>query len=750
MHVMTAQPDSDSDGKPVSAPSTPAHDSALDGSEVQPNDEFVIAQQRLINRLEELSLVEDIARQLSGSLSFDEIIEKMLEIALRITVADRAALATLTETGGSWMLVQRRMNDSDIRKTYRTRGREDGVFSEVMRTRAPVRTSDPAQAARYATLEPGVSASVLAVPLLRGEEVIGILTVESAQADYFKEEEQTFLMHLAGHTVISIDNNRLLEEHQHRIALLSSLQFLNMRINDVLDLAGVEKAIRETARMMFQARDAALFYYDSAADALSDPRLDDDTPRRLFPSHEGLRAARTGEIQINYHTLPLGPPIQDIMAEHLPPLTYVSVPLKGSHHTQGVLSIAFTEHRQLRKRDIDAMHLLAYQASEHLEKARLQEGIRAAYDRMRAILQSTRDGVMFLDREGRLIEINTSAERLLGLNREDVINRSFVPLLFQMMKDGEISGMGYSQSQLVELARQLRTQPSRITKREFSRTRDGNTIYIEEIGSPVFDEHLNIVGRLLVLRDVTEQKHLTAFRQDIINMAVHDLRGPLGAIISGLEMALDDLTRKPNADVDRESLTKLITLSKNSAGSLIELVESVLDISRLETREIPLDRVAMPLGAVAQAAFDALQNGFEAAAIRFSTEIDPALPPAYIDPILIRRVIVNLLDNALRHTPTGGEVRLIARFAIEQRGTMQVMIADSGKGIPQAERKNLFQAFRQVKGSVPLRGARGSGLGLAFCRLAVEAHEGDIWVEDQSPLGGACIAFTLPLTPQPS
>jgi len=708
------------------------------------NESFIRAQQALINRLEELSLVEDIARQLSGALGFEEIVNNMLEIALRITVADRATLATITESGSSWLVTGRRSGENAAHKSYRTRGRDDGIFGEVLRNRAPVRIDDSHHDHKKA-YDMSEGRSILAVPLIDTEAVIGILTVESVQPTYFRDDEQNFLVHLAGHTVIAIENNRLIEEHRHRIEMLSSLQYLTMRTSKAIGLADVEFAIRETACQMLAARDAAIFHYNAAADELKPTTSVQTSLNQLFPSHESLRAARTGEIQITHHTLPISVPL-DIKHDDMPPLTFISIPIRGEHSLNAVLVVSFNEHRRLRKRDLDALELLAVQAGSSMEKAQLQEQIRLDHDRMSAILQSTRDGVLLLDREGKLVEINPSAERLLGIQRDDMINRNFVSMIFQFMDEGKSQGIGYSRSQLIELARQLRTQPSRITKREFMRVTDTKTIYIEEIGSPVMDEHHTIVGRLLVLRDVTEQKQLEEYRQDIVNMTIHDLRGPLASIMIGLDVALSDL-REPNLEARRIDLQKLLSISTDSAAKLIELVDSVMEIANLESRELPLNPTIVSPIWLAQSAFEALRSGFEAADITIKVDVPDDLRSLFIDERLIRRMLINLLDNALRYTPTGGTVILSAKPSLRRVDRMIFSVADSGNGIAVSEHKAIFGYFRQVKNNLPVRGSRGSGLGLTFCRLAIEAHGGEIWVEKESPLSGACIAFALPFAP---
>jgi signal transduction histidine kinase len=108
------------------------------------------------------------------------------------------------------------------------------------------------------------------------------------------------------------------------------------------------------------------------------------------------------------------------------------------------------------------------------------------------------------------------------------------------------------------------------------------------------------------------------------------------------------------------------------------------------------------------------------------------------------RVLINLLDNAVRHTPSDGDV-LVAAERTPDGQQILLRVADSGRGIPAEEREKVFEKFKQAKGSVATRGQRGTGLGLTFCRLAVEAHGGHIWVEESSPLGGASFAFTMPI-----
>jgi PAS domain S-box-containing protein len=682
-------------------------------------------QQALHRRLEQLSLIEDIARQISGALDFNQIIEQMLEAALRATQGDSATL-TLVETDELWTVIQRE-SQGETHRTYRSRRRQDSAVEQVVRMRKPLLVSDTRELTDYLPSTRTPCLSFVAVPLTHDNVVIGVLNVESVHPRFFTGDQVSFLSGLAGHAIISIRNARLLEEHQYQISTLRSLQALTLRLSGAITTQAVAGAIVETARDMLDAQDVVLFRYNATRGQLTlittpgGKRTD-----TYIAASDALPAAQTGDIQVT----------EKITSKHIG--TFVHMPIKYNGAVQEVLSLAFSEDRAVRPRDLNSVMVLASQAAGHLENAMLHEHIRAGADRMRAILNSTRDGILLIDRNGFLVECNPSAERLLGIDKDDFLGKHFVLSLSRVMGSDEIRGAGYSRSQLVALARQLRLEPERITSRQFSRSVGTQQIHIEEIGSPVLNNRSEIVGRLLVLRDVTEQKQLEVYRDEITHMAVHDLRGPLWAVISGINLALEDLNLLPQTDMIQRSLT----VAGQSASGLLKLVDSLLDISRLETRQMPLQRAPVMLDELIAAALGSLSASVEEADIELETEIDEGLAPLTIDPVIIQRVVVNLIDNALRHTPSGGKILISAQ---RNGRNVLLLVADSGPGIPPGERERVFERFRQVKDNIPVRGSKGSGLGLTFCKLAVEAHDGHIWVEANGPLPGACFVVSLPI-----
>jgi PAS domain S-box-containing protein len=410
---------------------------------------------------------------------------------------------------------------------------------------------------------------------------------------------------------------------------------------------------------------------------------------------------------------------------------------------QQVLCIAFPGGRGLKQREMDSLKLLASQAVGHLENAALVEQIRAGSNRMRAILNSTRDGVLLLDRDGVLLECNPAAERLLGFEKEEFVGQHLVAMLMRLLKENEPSGMGYNREELKTLARQLRLEPERITRREFSQVNAGQVIYLEEIGSPVRSDRGDVIGRLLVLRDVSEQRLVAEYRDEITRMMVHDLRGPLWSIQTGIALAKSDVDAvKPDTPHDFSLVQETLKISEQSARDLMRIVDSLLDIARLERRELPLRRVPASLSALVAAASATLGSAVAEANLEIDVQVPAELPRIYVDEDIMRRVLVNLLDNAVRHSPQGSRILVLAQA---QGSEVRIQVCDSGRGIPVTERDRIFDRFRQIKENAPVRGSKGSGLGLTFCKLAIEAHGGHIWVDAQGPLPGACFSVTVPV-----
>jgi signal transduction histidine kinase len=242
-----------------------------------------------------------------------------------------------------------------------------------------------------------------------------------------------------------------------------------------------------------------------------------------------------------------------------------------------------------------------------------------------------------------------------------------------------------------------------------------------------------------VSRLQTEKEQLLELqrvRQETSDLVVHDLRNPLGTIygaLNMLEMVLPE-------DILRDN-RELLDLSNAACERMQRLVDSLLDVAKLETGEM---LISLRMADVRPLLEDAAKRQALSARMRDVTievVVTHDLPPALVDAEKIERVLANLLDNAIKYSPDNETIRLAAAVDGER---IIVSVTDAGPGIPPEERERIFERFAQVAGQKAAR--RGFGLGLTFCRLAVEGHDGQIWVEPGPGGRGSRFIFTLPLS----
>jgi signal transduction histidine kinase len=226
---------------------------------------------------------------------------------------------------------------------------------------------------------------------------------------------------------------------------------------------------------------------------------------------------------------------------------------------------------------------------------------------------------------------------------------------------------------------------------------------------------------------------LHRLREQTTDLVVHDLRNPLHSIMGAVGML--QMILPPNLLQENRDLFKLVN---DNCERMQRLVDSLLDISRMESGETELALEPVNLAQLIQSAVSRVSSTLQSRSIASSVFMPAHLPPVEVDLDMIDRVIINLLDNAIKFTPGGGQISVAADPHADH---VAVSITDTGCGIPPEQRPHIFERFARGTNS----GARGFGLGLTFCKLAIEAHGGQIWVEDGEDGVGCKCTFTLPL-----
>jgi signal transduction histidine kinase len=263
------------------------------------------------------------------------------------------------------------------------------------------------------------------------------------------------------------------------------------------------------------------------------------------------------------------------------------------------------------------------------------------------------------------------------------------------------------------------------------------------------------IGRLALFQDISKERELAQLREDYTGMLVHDLRAPLTAIMNGIMMVKRGLGG-PTTDQQQE----LLGIAHQGSQTMLEMVNTLLDISKMEEGRLSLDTQPLSPYALVDQTLDRLRVSAQNQRVRLVQELAVGLPLIEADREKLVRVLQNLLDNAIKFSPQGSTVTLGASFLRVGRRSvgerpewpfrlpplasgdwLSFWVRDQGPGIPPQFHERIFEKFGQVQG----RKVRGTGLGLTFCKLAVEAHGGTIWLQSSEGTGST-FALALPLS----
>jgi len=229
---------------------------------------------------------------------------------------------------------------------------------------------------------------------------------------------------------------------------------------------------------------------------------------------------------------------------------------------------------------------------------------------------------------------------------------------------------------------------------------------------------------------------MEGFKESMMQMVVHDLKNPLASIMGNVQ-----LIQMSEETVNPARLKELLQRTQESARQLMRMILNILQIGKLEEQKMPLNLERVTLRHLAQENVDEMTGLSARDNIRVENRVPPDLPSPLADRELISRVIANLLNNAFKHTPGGGQVIIDAR---REEDAVVLTVSDTGEGIPEDLQPRIFEKFVGGESDTSKRMLYDSGLGLTFCRLAVECHGGSIWLKSK-PGEGTTVFISLAL-----
>jgi NtrC-family two-component system sensor histidine kinase KinB len=341
-----------------------------------------------------------------------------------------------------------------------------------------------------------------------------------------------------------------------------------------------------------------------------------------------------------------------------------------------------------------------------------------------AIIRSIDDGIIVLNSELKIDDINPTAAKIFSKRSDEIKGRHLLEItkddkLFNYVKQSFTSGVAPA-----------------------SEDPDANIFTVERGQSqqhylfsvtPVLAGEEAVISMVLLLRDITRLKELDRLKSEFVMAASHELRTPL----TSMGMSISLLKEKAINKLDSKE-SELLFAADEEVQRLKALVNDLLDISKIEAGKMDIDFDSVPLNLLLEKAVAVLKNQAEEKSIELSYEPVSDLPPIEADVNKITWVLTNLISNSLRYTEANGFIKL---SAVQMGSQIHISVTDDGAGIPYEYQSRIFDKFVQVKTEKALG---GSGLGLAICKEIVRAHGGTIWV-DSEPGKGSTFTFTVPV-----
>lgn len=575
--------------------------------------------------------------------------------------------------------------------------------------------------------EAGIHALLL-LPLVGPECPIGLLVLlDLKEARDFASQEVDVARMLANHAAIAVHNARLYEDTQRQLRISALLNEASKVINSSLDTDQILQSLLAQMNDLLNAEAISIALVDTERDEL------------VYTVAEGL-----GSEEIVGLRLPSNQGVSGWVMKHgqpalVPDMTkdprfyvegdrrtgqttraMICAPLQVKEEVLGTIQAINPKKGSFTGNDLQLLVNLANLASSALNNAQQYARTLAAEERYLSLFEDSINPILLTDFEGNIVEANRSAAEFLGYSHAELLSLPIVSLHVVEGNDGALPS--------------LKTIPATraFTFESKVATKEGEAIPVETYVKRTVSAGTQLLQ--WIYRDITQEIELEEMRGDLMAMLVHDLQSPLSNVISSLELLRYELPAEGD-----DIMNSIVDIAVRSSNRLQTLIRSLLDISHLEAGRPVADLAFAELPDLVKEGFEIVQPVYHRRHAELRTDSPDDLPPVYVDADMIRRVFVNLLDNASKYSPEGFPVT-VSITPPDAAGFIRVSVSDEGSGIPPRYRDVIFEKFRRFQGE----GApKGMGLGLAFCRLAIEAHGGEIWVDD-GPTGGARFNFTLP------
>ena len=677
-----------------------------------------------------LEFLFNVSRELGSALDLRTVLQRILFQSLKYVGGERGSIVVLDDSGkpvDSAIVYGRKIHDHTTQQLRETV--ERGLAGWVVRNRQPAWVPDTSRDNRWLrrpddAADQSGAKTALCVPLLARERLVGVLTLVHPEPGAYNKEQFELVQTIADLSGIAVLNARLYAESQRQARVMTALAASAAAINASLRMDEVLQRILNETIQALQVETVALALVESNWDLVfhaSTGEHKEGIVGKRIKAGQGIVGwvAHEGEGVVI-------PAVHDdkrfVHGEQFPGLDAHAMAVAPIYAQGRVIGILQAINPISGTFDPDALLVLTgigNLAGSTIQHAQLFERLQAAHKHYRELFDDSVDPILITDWDGNIHEANRQAAVIT-----EFTSRQLQSMQIDQLQDVTRGNKKFSMDKL---------KSGKILSYESSlKSKSGRTIPIQvHVRKVVFEEAESLQW---LMRDISERKDLDSLREDLTSMIYHDLRSPLANIVSSLDVLA---TLFP--DPENEAIQSVTTIARHSTDRIQRLVSSLLDINRLESGQTIVSQQTVTPSMLAKHAMDAIRPMTDSRRQVLTNLIPETLPPVWVDVDMIQRVLINLMENASKFTTPEGSIEL---GGISQGEWVELWVQDNGSGIPFVELEHIFEKYTRLKGQ---ENATGLGVGLAFCRLAVNGHGGKIWAESEVGKGSR-FTLTLPVT----
>ncbi|HEY5728998.1 MAG TPA: GAF domain-containing protein [Anaerolineales bacterium] len=674
-----------------------------------------------------LELLFHVSRELATALDLRTVLQRVLYEALQNVGGERCSIVVLDDSGkavDATIVYGKEIHEHTTQQMRETM--ERGLAGWVIQNRKGVYVPDTGRDDRWLIRPDDTdrlgSKSAICVPLLAREKMVGVLTLVHTKPNRFSSEQLDLMQAIADQAGVAVLNARLYTESQRQARVMTALAEGAAAMNTSLRMDDVHQRVLIQTMQALQVETVALGMIEGEYLVF----------RAAAGQNAGNILGKTIELGVGIAGTVTregrGAVVPDVNKEKnfneadrlggVEMRALLVAPIQSQGRVIGVLEAINPIARTFDPDALLVMTGIGGLAGTTIQNAQLFERLQAAHKRYRDLFEESIDPIVITDWEGRIIEGNRRASLLSGYTREEL----------QEMSIDQLHEVNWNKTGMeFEFLRgdQMISYESSLHKH------DETHIHVEVHARRVeFDSTDSIQW---MIRDITERKELDNLREDLTSMIYHDLRSPLANIVSSL-----DVISYMVPEAERETVHTILKIAENSTDRIQRLVSSLLDVSRLESGQPVADQNVVDTLLLIQDALQDVEPAINSRKQALVKDLPKELPSIWVDKDMARRVLINLTENSSKYSPSGGTIEVGAR---EEDGWVHIWVRDEGSGIPPSEQDHIFDKYTRLSGKGKVGGL---GIGLAFCRLAVQGHGGRIWVESDTGKGST-FHFTFPV-----